>query len=340
MAKKKGSGDEVAPIIIKKVIKKAGGHHGGAWKVAYADFVTAMMAFFLLMWLLNVASAEQLASVASYFDPSHPKISSSTSGAGGVLGGLSVSSQGAMASQTSPFVRPVPNGQRFDKQNDNKPETGETQEAEFTGEEGEDLHGKEKEEQERFEEAVKDIKQAIEEVPELKPLLANLIVDITPEGLRIQIVDQKGESMFPSGSAKMYEKTEKLVRKIGEVIKALPNDISIRGHTDSNPFGPGAEYTNWELSTDRANTSRRVLMKSGLPEKRINNVVGKSDTEHLIAEKPEDPRNRRISIVLLRDKFTKPPEKEAGGIQKKKVKQKPQTPEPAYRKTEGEVYFP
>lgn len=334
MAKKGKSSEEKQPIIIKKVVKKAGGHHGGAWKVAYADFVTAMMAFFLLMWLLNVASTEQLQAVASYFDPSHPKVSSSTSGAGGVLGGLSMSSQGSMANRSSPFVNPSMQTSRNGKTDESK-----NRKSGEKTEEGEGLSGEAAEEQEKFEEVAREIKQAIQESPELKQLMKNIMVDVTPEGLRIQIVDQEGESMFPSGSAKMYEKTEKLVRKIAEVIKEMPNNISVRGHTDSVPYGPGAEYTNWELSTDRANSCRRALMKGGLPEKRIKNVIGKADTEHLISDKPKDPKNRRISIMLLREKL-KPPQT-AGGISKRKVSiPKKARPEPEYEKTEGEVYFP
>src|SRR5690606_196861 len=113
----------------------------------------------------------------------------------------------------------------------------------------------------------------------------------TPEGLRIQVVDRDGQPMFPSGSAQMYEKTEKLMAKVAEVIRKMPNEISVRGHTDSVPYSRGASYTNWELSTDRANSSRRVLIANGFPEKRINNVLGKADKDHLVGGKPNDPRN-------------------------------------------------
>ncbi|NCC22137.1 MAG: motility protein MotB [Alphaproteobacteria bacterium] len=330
MAKKKGSDDE-KPVIIKKVIKKGGGHHGGAWKVAYADFVTAMMAFFLLLWLLNVATDEQLMAISGYFDPTHPRVSAQTSGAGGVLGGLSMTSEGAMATRVNPFVNNPPS--RTGNQ-----ERSEDEESEKSAE-GDGLSGEAAEEQERFEEAIEEVLQAIQESPELEQLMKNVIVDITPEGLRIQIVDQAGESMFPSGSAQMYEKTEKLMRKVGDVIKSLPNNLSVRGHTDSVPYGPGADYTNWELSTDRANASRRVLKESGFPEARIFNVVGKADKEHLLPDAPNDPRNRRITLVLLREKVDKPEAKEPGRLIKRR-RAEPKPPEPGFEKTEGEVYFP
>lgn len=356
----KAGGEDEKPIIIKKVIKKGGGHHGGAWKVAYADFVTAMMAFFLLLWLLNVSTAEQLEAVSSYFDPSSPRISSSESGAGGVLGGLSMSSKGAMASKTAPFVRErlnthkkqgndsiegeikdgEPSGEDPDKElggngevKDNNTEETDENSVNDTG-----FHGEEKEEQNRFNAAAADIKQAIETVPELKQFMANIMVDMTPEGLRIQIVDQKGESMFPSGSARMFEKTQKLIDKISEVVKDLPNEISIRGHTDSIPYGKGVEYTNWELSTDRANSCRRAMMESGMPERRINNVVGKSDKEPLLKDAPADPRNRRISIVILKDSIVNKKKKNTPEQVPKPLKEL--VPEPNYKKTDGEVYFP
>ena len=132
------------------------------------------------------------------------------------------------------------------------------------------------------------------------------MIDMTPEGLRIQIVDQDGASMFASGSAEMYEKTKKLMSKVAELIKELPNELSVRGHTDSVPYGPGADYTNWELSTDRANASRRVLLEAGFNQGRLNNVVGKADTEHLIPDDPTNAQNRRISIILLKEELTNP----------------------------------
>ncbi len=282
--KKAGGANNLPPIIIKKIKKVEGGHHGGAWKVAYADFVTAMMAFFLLLWLLNVSTQEQLNGIADYFRPT--SVSESTSGAGGVMGGLTISPDGQMTSDS------VPVGVDTDL-------PGEDDDTDtFTQEEFEQAQAEQ--EQQQFEDAAQQLQEAIQQDPELKDIANNLIVDMTPEGLRIQIVDQKGKSMFPIGQAKMYDNTYRLLSKVAGVIEKLPNKISIRGHTDGVPYGTDASYNNWDLSADRANASRRAMIKSGLKEARIKNVVGKADTDHLIVEDPTSPQNRRISIILLR----------------------------------------
>jgi chemotaxis protein MotB len=159
-----------------------------------------------------------------------------------------------------------------------------------------------RQEEEAFKKAEFDLKQAIQDIPELRQLAQNLIIDRTPEGLRIQIVDQGRYSMFPLGSAAPMDHTRKLLAQVAQVVQKLPNKIAVTGHTDSLPFAnANGSYGNWELSTDRANSSRRMLMEAGMPPARINCVVGKSDQDPLFAENPADPRNRRISIVLLRD---------------------------------------
>lgn len=314
-------GAVVRPIIVKKIKKIAGGHHGGAWKVAYADFVTAMMAFFLLLWLLNVSTKEQLNALSDYFDPTKPIVSSDTGGAGGVLGGMSVSPEGNQSTDVQTLAPDKP----LELQQKEAQEELDRQALE------EQMR---KLEEERFEEAKQKILEEIQKSPELAQLEKNLMIDMTPEGLRIQIVDQEGASMFPSGSAKMFEKTKKLLEMVTGVIQKLPNQISVRGHTDSVPYGAGADYTNWELSSDRANASRRVILGAGLPEKRIQNVVGRADTDHLIPDKPLDPKNRRISIILLREDLVKQ-EKTMDG------KTGTSTTRPApFKKTQGSVYFP
>ncbi len=331
MADKKKDGateEKLQPIIIKR-IKKGGGHHGGAWKVAYADFVTAMMAFFLLLWLLNVTTDEQKAGIADYFDP-NPKISQSMSGAGGLLGGLSVSPEGAQVNQKSPVMPP-------ETQLDATLRPGEEplSKAEITERQlEEELR---KREEAEFEKIEQDIRQAIERTPELADLSKNLMIDMTPEGLRIQIVDQEGASMFPSGSAQMYEKTRALMKKVAEAIKDLPNQVSVRGHTDSVPFRGSNGDTNWELSSDRANASRKVLLEAGLPEKRINNVLGKADTDHFIADKPKDARNRRISIILLHDSIVT---KEGAGKSSEATERKKRVQPSLFRRSQGNVEFP
>ncbi|OFW87657.1 MAG: hypothetical protein A3B66_09370 [Alphaproteobacteria bacterium RIFCSPHIGHO2_02_FULL_46_13] len=325
-------GDEKAPIIvIKKVIKGGGGHHGGAWKVAYADFVTAMMAFFLLMWLLNATTEEQRKGISEYFDPTPMEVSSNTSGAGGVMGGLTVSDVGSRAADVQPIVnndqQPSPDADKPSNKTDVNVE--QAAEAQLRAE-------LEKREDAKFEQVKEQIEEAIQN-SDLKGLTKNLIIDMTPEGLRIQIVDRDGESMFPTGSAVPYEKTVNLLSSVASIIKQMPNQISIRGHTDAAPYSMGANYTNWELSADRANASRRVLLKSGIEPKKLSNVVGKADTEHLKPATPLDPQNRRISIILLRDSLTKPvlgkKQAGAGGTGSVPV-------DPGYKKTMGNVQFP
>ncbi len=263
-------------------------HNGGAWKVAYADFVTAMMAFFLLMWLLNVTTKEQKNLISEYFNPSHPMVSESTSGAGGVMGGLTMSPEGAMASNKNPLIPLQVNNQR---------KRGAEVKSKVN-------QVKEKAEQKRFEKAAEKIKKAINENPKLAKLKDNIIIDVTPEGLRIQIVDQEDESMFPSGSANMFKKTKELLSLITQIVIDMPNKVSIRGHTDSTRYAKGAKYTNWELSADRANASRRVMLENAMPVERLHDVMGKADTEPLIIDDPLDPRNRRITLILLKESIT------------------------------------
>ena len=318
------------PIIIKRIKKGGGGHHGGAWKVAYADFVTAMMAFFLLMWLLNATTEEQRKGIAEYFDPTPMEVSSSTSGAGGVMGGMTISVEGAQRSQSSPITP-----------NQTPPTTSLDSEAQINAKTAEELtqEALEAEVKAREDKKFEDIKKKIEEQIEssdLKELKKNLMIDMTPEGLRIQIVDQDGASMFPSGSAVPFEKTTKLLSLVAQIIKSMPNQISIRGHTDGVPYSKGANYTNWELSGDRANASRRVLLQSGIEEKKVSNVVGKADTEHLNVKDAKDPQNRRISVVLLRESMTK----EKGTVNSTNNGGDKAPVDPGYRRTPGNVQFP
>lgn len=280
-------------IVIKKIKKVAGGHHGGAWKVAYADFVTAMMAFFLLLWLLNVTTKEQKAGIADYFKPS--MASSETSGAGGVMGGLSMTVDGALTSDVT--LQAITENAPSDVEEESK-EIGDENKMP-TQSQYEKM--KIAEEQKQFEQAMKDIKAAIQNDSDLKELAKNLIVDMTPEGLRIQIVDQQGRSMFPSGQAQMYDETYKLISKVQAIISKMPQKISLRGHTDAVPYGATATYDNWNLSADRANAARQALIKAGLASDRIYNVAGKADTEHLFPKDPTNPQNRRISIILMRE---------------------------------------
>ncbi len=304
-----------ADVIIIKRSKKGGheAHHGGAWKVAYADFVTAMMAFFLLLWLLNATTEAQKQGIADYFSPT--SLSLSSGGAGGMLGGQTISSPGAMTDRTA-----VPSVSL-----ELKPTSGAT--AGDADEEG-GVNDKDKsaeqamaeaalkkiQEQQRdaenaqFEKTEKEIRQAIEKNPDLKGLEKHLLIDQTPEGLRIQVIDREGKPMYRSGSATMLPRIKKLVAQIAIAIKALPNKVKVAGHTDSTPFKSRRKgYSNWELSGERAQASRRVLVEGGLDPDRIAAVEGRAARDPLLPDDTKSPRNRRISILLLRQ----PPPKDA-----------------------------
>ena len=297
-----------AAIIVKKVIKKGAGGHGGAWKVAYADFVTAMMAFFLLLWLLNVTTDEQKRGLADYFAPT--AASKSTSGSGGIMGGISMSTEGARVGQSAPptlSMEMAPPRQRKPAEEDQIEREGEA--GKESGEiEEEDLRRElALREQEVFEEAEEALHQAIEDSPGLSDMAQNLIIDNTPEGLRIQLVDQEKASMFASGDTKLQDNLRKILEKVADIIHRMPNQVAITGHTDSIPYRGKKDYSNWELSAERANASRRALVDFGVPPSRIASVSGKADTEPLVAEDPTLPSNRRISIVLLRESAYEPP---------------------------------
>ncbi len=329
MAKKQN--DEKQPIIIIKRIKKVeGGHHGGAWKVAYADFVTAMMAFFLLLWLLNVTTDEQKAMISSYFAPADPRIATSTSGAGGVMGGTTISPDGAMTSDRTPVSQqrdPSEGVGRQDGEDGTAPPSKEEQQ----------LEAMDKADDKAFDQTQEAIREALESQPDMKDLAQNLLMDMTPEGLRIQIVDQDGKPMFEVGSAKPLPAALKLFALVTSVVKPLPNKISVRGHTDSTPYGKDAIYTNWELSADRANASRRAMLADELPLERIENVQGKADREPLVPSDLSNARNRRISIILMKQSIT-------SGIKKpapvKKTRWSGSPLRELKKQEEGVIYFP
>jgi chemotaxis protein MotB len=345
--------EKVQPIIIKKIKKGGHGHHGGAWKVAYADFVTAMMAFFLLLWLLQATTEEQKLGIADYFAPA--SVSRNTSGSGGLMGGGTFTKTGSRPNDASPIgvmIQLPTDPPDWDNDGDPvesmatdetgagggdqgegatalieaveqaeavpaEPELTEAEQAEAELSEAEQAAAEQAEaerieaeqldelraqrEEEQFAQVEKALREAIETVPELQGLVDNLLIDQTPEGLRIQIVDAEGKSMFPLGSARMYDHTRKLIGLVVSAVKQLPQQIAIKGHTDAAPFVNEQGYSNWELSTDRANSSRRALLEEGLPAARIASVIGLADTEHLIEDEPLSPRNRRISIIMLRE---------------------------------------
>ena len=305
-----------APIIYKKIKKAAHGHHGGAWKIAYADFVTAMMAFFLLMWLISMTTPEQKQGLADYFAPA--SVSRSTSGAGGVLGGTAFDIDGARMAGSAPRVVmtiSTPAAPKSPETNDKRTadaSNGSRESADKATAQGQISKATSPVEtnsvdEENFRSATESIRQAMQDDPELAQLSKNVIIDETPEGLRIQIIDQDGRSMFPAGHAEPYERTRHLLETVGKILLRLPNRISIAGHTDSNPFQGPPGYSKWELTADRANAARRIIEQQGIPDDRVYQVVGKADSEPLFPEDTRMAANRRLSITLLREAPPTPP---------------------------------
>src|ERR1700744_3737731 len=288
------------PIIIKKIKKGGGGgHHGGAWKVAYADFVTAMMAFFLLMWLINTTSPEQKRGIADYFAPA--SVSETQSGAGGILAGTALGNDGAkqngsqsVVQDASPDVKNPDDGKSTDAAKAAADQT-KTDQA--------------KREQAAFQSAAQSIKQALDQMPELADLSKNVIVDQTPEGLRIQLVDQEGRSMFNQGTAVPNDRAKLLLRAIAKIINQLPNRISVYGHTSASSGPGGKSDGDWPLSQARADASRKILQGSGVDGDRVYQVSGKATSDPLYPDDPTLPGNRRIAIVLLREAPVLPPDR-------------------------------
>jgi chemotaxis protein MotB len=281
------------PIIIKRVKKVAAGHHGGAWKVAYADFVTAMMAFFLLMWLINTSSPEQKRGIADYFAPA--SVSASTSGSGGILGGTALGNDGAMQRGSTPlFEQPTTTAQTTTAEDDSAKTSAASATTPNTAE-----AAMAQRESSEFQQAEMSLRQALQDMPELAELSRNIIVDQTPEGLRIQLVDQEGRPMFDPASTEPNDRARILLRAVAQIVQALPNRIIISGHTDAAP-NPDANNSNWELSAGRANAARRVITGAGLSEDRISQVVGKAGSDPLFPDDPYQAANRRIAIVLQR----------------------------------------
>jgi chemotaxis protein MotB len=282
-------------ILIKKVKKvTAGGHHGGAWKVAYADFVTAMMAFFLLMWLINTTSPEQKKGIADYFAPA--TVSQSTSGSGGILGGTSLGEDGVQSDGSVALVEQPPEA---------PPQDGKAN-AELESASDEALReALQRRDEAAFQSAAASLRQAMQDLPELAELSKHLLIDQTPEGLRIQLVDQEGRSMFAEGSARPNERARLLLKAIAGVVNQLPNRVTITGHTSAS-VSRQAEG-DWSLSANRADASRQILQGSGVDPDRFFQVAGRAASEPLYPDDPTLAGNRRIALVLLREAPVLPP---------------------------------
>ena len=294
-------------VIIKKVKKGGhGGHHGGAWKVAYADFVTAMMAFFLLLWLLSTTTEEQKRGIADFFSPT-PGAIQSTSGGEGVGSGNTITTQGYLLEDRSVLGVTV----LLPEDTQGNPETlGDAESEAFRGNpdalDGENTEDEVSEQDERHQlEAVeKELRETIANDEELRDLTDNLLIDQTPEGLRIQIVDRKGAPMYKRGIATMTDKGAKLTRLVIRAVTGLNNKVAITGHTDATRYRRFG-YDNWDLSTDRANTSRRAMIRGGLEPERIYRISGHGSNDLLDTQDPTAPINRRVSVVLLRNSWIK-----------------------------------
>jgi len=286
------SDEEQRPIIIKRIKKVSGGAHGGAWKVAYADFVTAMMAFFLLLWLLNSTTPEQKEGLSDYFTPT-TAATQSVAGADGVLEGLSVNSDG---SSSGDVTTPMPDEMVIEKEEAAAEDSAESEFAVAMA----------NREQEAFEDTASDLSLSIQNSAELSQIKDQVMIDVTEDGMRIQLVDKDNRSMFRDDTADLYSYADRMLRLISEQVGKLPNRIAISGHTDAVPFQAGAVYTNWELSSDRANTARRVLRESGVSPDRFAEIIGKAGTEPLLPGRPNRPENRRITILVIREAPTLP----------------------------------
>jgi len=294
------------PIIIKRIKKSGGGgHHGGAWKVAYADFVTAMMAFFLLMWLINTTSPEQKRGIADYFAPA--SVSETTSGAGGILAGTALGNEGAKQNGSQSIVQDASPDSRHP--NDGKSKDGAKSSSADQQTTEQLREALQKREEAAFASAAQSLRQALQDMPELAELSKNIIIDQTPEGLRIQLVDQEGRSMFNQGTAAPNDRAKLLLRAIAKIINQLPNRISIYGHTSANPGSGVKAEGDWQLSASRADASRKILQGSGVDADRVYQVSGKATSEPLYPDDPTLPGNRRIAIVLLREAPVLPPDR-------------------------------
>jgi chemotaxis protein MotB len=307
-------------IIVKKKRKGVEGHHGGAWKVAYADFVTAMMAFFLVMWLVTAVSKEQRAAIFDYFKNPSMEQGKSSKPAPGQMGpgGSSSSPINLGGGLDSPRVR-------LEKVKDIGATTAVSKTKGTHGKDGGESDQQAKEqvaeaEHKKLESLMVELRAAISKSQALEPFKDQLLLDITPEGIRIQIVDAQNRPMFDIGSAHLRDYTQSILHELAPYLSSVPNRISITGHTDIRPYPGQGGYSNWELSADRANAARRALVNAGLPDEKIARVVGLSSSVLFDKQDPQNAINRRISIVIM----TKQAEEDA--LKTDQAKTEPQGP--------------
>jgi chemotaxis protein MotB len=344
--------DQGGTIVLKRIEEGGHGHHGGAWKVAYADFVTAMMAFFLLMWLLNATTEEQRRGLADFFNPTNA-LSTGNSGINQPFGGRTPHSVGNMAADTGAIRLergPRPTQSESEEEEAEPPVASQPNPNAPPGEEdapaprrvaeggtqasgegaggaaaaGEHASGEARDvppalpisaaqaaerarqieaaeqEQQRLEDAADALRSAFLADPLFAELARQVLVEIVPEGLRIQLLESDGAPMFATGGTQPTERVRQMIRQVARSTAGLANPLTITGHTDSAPFR-GTGRTNWELSAERANAARRLLVDSGVAESRLRGVIGMADREPLIADQPQAAANRRVAITLLRE---------------------------------------
>lgn len=289
------------PIVIKRIKKVAGGHHGGAWKIAYADFVTAMMAFFLLMWLLGSTTKGDLKGIADYFNT--PLKIAMFGGSGSGDSSSIIKGGGKDLSRTEGQVKDgeVPS----DKSIINLKAASE-----------EMIRLEKLKEIEKLKELKRNIEQAIASNIKLKQFQNQILLDITTEGLRIQIVDEKNRPMFRIGRAELEPYTKEILHEIGKTLNQMPNKVSLSGHTDATPYSSDRKgFSNWDLSADRANASRRELIVGGMDENKVVRVVGLSSAVLFDRENPFNPVNRRISIIVMNKKAEEAAQRDGGTVE-------------------------
>ncbi|MFP5403648.1 MAG: flagellar motor protein MotB [Gammaproteobacteria bacterium] len=289
--------EQKAPIIVKRIKKSVGGHHGGAWKIAYADFVTAMMAFFLLMWLLGSTTKGDLEGIAEYFKTPLKVALQGGSGSG--------DSSSVLKGGGADLTRQTGQIKKGQTEDDKKSYNLKAARAEL-----------ERQEAEKLKKLKSRLDEAIENTPTLKQFKRQLLIDITSEGLRIQIVDELNRPMFNLASAELQPYTKIILHEIGKVLNDVENRISLSGHTDATQYAnAGRGYSNWELSADRANASRRELIVGGMEGDKILRVVGLADAVPFQNAGPTDPVNRRIAIIVMNKRTEEAITKQASGAE-------------------------
>jgi len=275
------SDDTQQPIVVKKIKRGGGAAHGGAWKIAYADFVTAMMAFFLLMWLLGSTSQGDLNGIAEFFQNPMKVAMGGGSGSG--------DSSSVIAGGGRDLTATYGQVKRGDVVAEKKTINLQRLKADY-----------ERVEQTRLESLKGELEALIDASPALSQFRNQMLLDITTEGLRVQIVDEKNRPMFDSASSEVKPYTRVILREIGKTLNRVENHISLSGHTDAQPFAGGERgFGNWELSTNRANASRRELVAGGMADTKIMRVVGLASTVLYDKQDPYSPNNRRISIIVM-----------------------------------------